>query len=185
MDKQKFIDGTQKFTPKGKTPIAHSLEYTAKQFSNNDAVNSIVLISDGVETCGGDPCAAVKSLRGDQGLNIDFHVIGFDLNEEDQKHLQCIAEEGNGKFITANNTQALEDCSTSYRHRRVASVFRRRRRSSCNRYRSRLRVRRGAIYRSIASVNCGENAQRAKPVSGPALFSAEGVSLTRLRESGE
>lgn len=109
LDKQKFIDGTQNFMPKGKTPIAHSLEYTAKQFTNNDAVNSIVLISDGIETCGGDPCATVKSLREEQGMNVDFHVIGFDLKEDDQKQLQCIAEEGNGKFINANNTQALEE----------------------------------------------------------------------------
>ncbi len=107
--KDSFVKATENFTPKGKTPIAASLEYAAKQFTQNDANNNIVLISDGIETCGGDPCAAIKRLRTEEGLNVDVHVIGFDVDNEAQAQLKCIAEAGNGKYITASNNQGLED----------------------------------------------------------------------------
>ena len=53
--------------------------------------NSIVLISDGIETCGGDPCAVAKKLTKD---NIDFkvHVVGFDVSKKAKEQLECIAK---------------------------------------------------------------------------------------------
>jgi len=45
-------------SPKGTTPIAHSLELAAYDFPDcNNCRNIIILITDGVEACDGDPCA--------------------------------------------------------------------------------------------------------------------------------
>ena len=112
LSKQSFIKSTENFTPKGKTPIAESLVYTASQFKNNDANNNVVLISDGIETCGGDPCTTIKKLREEDGLNIDVHVIGFDVDKAAEEQLKCIADAGNGKYITASSNQGLEDAFT-------------------------------------------------------------------------
>jgi len=112
LNKQSFVQSTQSFTPKGKTPLSASLDYTAKSFKNNDANNNIVLISDGIETCGGDPCETIKRLRGQEGVNVNVHVIGFDVDDEAQAQLQCIAEAGEGKYITATSNEGFEDAFT-------------------------------------------------------------------------
>lgn len=112
LDKSAFIKSTENFTPKGKTPIAESLAYTAAQFKQHDANNNIVLISDGIETCGDDPCGTIKRLRNEEGLNVDVHVIGFDVDADAEAQLKCIAEAGNGKYITATSNQGLEDAFT-------------------------------------------------------------------------
>ena len=38
-----------------------------------------------------------------------MHVVGFDLSEEENRALQCIADEGNGNYYTANNAQEFAD----------------------------------------------------------------------------
>lgn len=99
------IDG---ITPRGKTPIAAALKAAAGAFPAADRRANVLLISDGLETCGGDPCAAARALAG-QGIKTRVHVVGFDLSEEENRALQCIAEEGNGTYYTANNAQEFAD----------------------------------------------------------------------------
>jgi Ca-activated chloride channel family protein len=112
LTKQSFIQSTKSFTPKGKTPLSASLDYTAKSFKNNDANNNIVLISDGIETCGGDPCETIKRLRNQEGLNVNVHVIGFNVDNKAQMQLKCIADAGDGKYITADSNESFEDAFT-------------------------------------------------------------------------
>jgi Mg-chelatase subunit ChlD len=91
-------------TPRGKTPIARTLEAAAGVFPAADRQANILLISDGLETCGGDPCAAAQALAS-QGIKTRVHVVGFDLTDEENRALQCIADEGNGNYYTANNAE--------------------------------------------------------------------------------
>jgi len=50
-------------TPRGKTPIAESLRQSWQAFEGREEDNNLILlISDGIETCGGDPCAVAKDL---------------------------------------------------------------------------------------------------------------------------
>ena len=51
-------------TPTGKTPIANALQQSAAAFSEDTTQRSVVLISDGIETCDPDPCAAARALAG-------------------------------------------------------------------------------------------------------------------------
>jgi|GEM_PF-2917446 len=57
VDKQHFIDTVNEINPKGKTPIAASLEQAAEVLKYRDHNATVVLISDGLESCHGDPCA--------------------------------------------------------------------------------------------------------------------------------
>jgi Ca-activated chloride channel homolog len=64
--KDTLIKQIQAINPKGKTPITKSLELAAEQLEAVEEETTIVLISDGQETCEADPCAALKALE-DQG----------------------------------------------------------------------------------------------------------------------
>lgn len=102
----KRIDSIQ---PKGKTPLNYSLEQSQPLFASlKGQSNNIVLVSDGKETCGGDPCrTAAKLAAADIGLKI--HVVGFDVSKEESTQLECIAKEGKGRYFQAKNTQGFRD----------------------------------------------------------------------------
>lgn len=91
-------------TPKGKTPIAGALSEAGKAFPTNDAANNVVLISDGIETCEGDPCTVAGELAS-AGVQTRIHAIGFDVDDAAREQLQCIAEAGNGSYYDAANAE--------------------------------------------------------------------------------
>ena len=91
--------------PKGKTPIAGALRQAPGAFAGLEKFNNnIVLISDGIETCDGDPCAVAGELA-KSNINVRVHVVGFDISEKDRVQLECIAEFGKGKYFPANSTE--------------------------------------------------------------------------------
>jgi Ca-activated chloride channel family protein len=67
---------------------------------------TIVLLSDGLETCGGNPCKAVEN-AGKAGSKFTLHVIGFDLSKEDVSQLECTAQAGGGLYFNAENAEQL------------------------------------------------------------------------------
>jgi Ca-activated chloride channel family protein len=88
-------------TPRGRTPIAQSIAAAAERAPR------IILVSDGIETCVPDPCAAVRALKA-QNAALLVHVIGFDVAEaRDQAQLRCIAEATGGRFVAAANAADL------------------------------------------------------------------------------
>ncbi len=94
----------QGIVPKGKTPITVALEKSFHQFSSLEQSNAVVLVSDGIETCGGDPCKTAGELA-KKGLNVKkVHVVGFDVNAEERQQLECIATVTGGKYFQANST---------------------------------------------------------------------------------
>jgi hypothetical protein len=95
--------------PIGWTPIALSLQRAGGDFQPAEGVaNHILLVTDGEETCGGDPCAVAESLRtGD--ANLTTHVVGFALTEEQARLVNCIAERGGGLNLRAASARELSD----------------------------------------------------------------------------
>lgn len=92
--------------PKGKTPITESLRQAASALKYKEKGATVILVSDGLETCNADPCALAKNLEAD-GVDFTAHIIGFGLKEEEFKSLQCIATETGGEHFTANNAEEL------------------------------------------------------------------------------
>jgi hypothetical protein len=92
--------------PKGKTPLTESVRLAATQFQQYEGAASVVVVSDGKETCEGDPCVAAREATG-AGVNLRIHVIGFDVTPEETAQLTCIAEEGKGKYFSASNAEQL------------------------------------------------------------------------------
>lgn len=100
------VDAAQ---PIGWTPISLSLERAGGDFQAGENIsNNIVLVTDGEETCGGDPCAVAGSLQ--QGdLAVTSHVIGFALNDQQAQTVSCIAEQGAGLNLRAANARELSE----------------------------------------------------------------------------
>ena len=95
--------------PIGWTPIALSLERAGGDFQAGEGVrNHILLVTDGEETCGGDPCAVSDSLR-TGAASITTHVVGFALTEQQAELVSCIAERGGGLNLRAASARELSN----------------------------------------------------------------------------
>ena len=94
-------------SPTGRTPLTHAVEEAARQLSYTDRPATVVLISDGVESCDRDPCALAEALE-QGGVSFTAHVVGFGLgSDEDAASLSCIAEKTGGIYISAGNAEEL------------------------------------------------------------------------------
>lgn len=100
-----ILSHIDKLNPKGKTPLADSIKQAVSHISTKNQV-SIVLLSDGEESCGKKPCDVVKQLKS-QYPDFVLHVVGFDVNKKQAKQLSCIAQAGGGQYFSADNSDAL------------------------------------------------------------------------------
>ncbi len=76
--------------PKGTTPIARSLALAPKDFPPCDNCrNVIVLITDGIEACDGDPCAVSRDLQ-KKGIILRPFVIGIGEDPAFRKTYNCV-----------------------------------------------------------------------------------------------
>lgn len=102
-----ILERINKITPTGKTPLTDAVEQAAQALSYTDQPATVVLISDGLESCERDACALAESLE-KGGVGFTAHVVGFGLtSDEDASSLSCIAERTGGKYITAGNADEL------------------------------------------------------------------------------
>ncbi|WP_425033031.1 vWA domain-containing protein [Pelagibacterium sp.] len=108
LDRATFISTVNGVTPRGRTPLTESVRQAADLLSYRDTQATVILISDGLETCQADPCALSAELA-QQGVNFTAHVVGFDLTEEEHAGLACIAENTGGVFVPAQNADELRD----------------------------------------------------------------------------
>jgi Ca-activated chloride channel homolog len=90
--------------PKGTTLIAYSLQEAAYDFPKNPGVrNIIILITDGLEECEGDPCAVSLALQ-KQGVVVRPFVIGLGLNSEYRTQFECV-----GRYFEAETESDFEN----------------------------------------------------------------------------
>src|SRR5215213_1357064 len=95
--------------PKGMTPIGASLEQVATDLQSAQGDVLVVLVSDGDETCDGDPAAAATRIHADNP-KIRFDVIGFNVGPEEWRaRLSGIAQGGGGSYFDAKDAAQLVD----------------------------------------------------------------------------
>jgi hypothetical protein len=121
INKTALTQRIQAIDPKGMTPITQALQVAAEQLKTAEQETTVVLVSDGEETCKGDPCAAVGSLL-QQGIKLKVHVVGFDVGDKEKQQLMCIAKVGNGKYFAANNAEQLKDALTEVKQEVVKKI---------------------------------------------------------------
>lgn len=107
-DKTAFIGTVEAIMPKGMTPITASLELAAESLGYKESKATVILVSDGLETCNADPCAAAKKLE-QRGVDFTAHVVAFDLKPGETEKLRCIADATGGRFFPASDAASLKD----------------------------------------------------------------------------
>lgn len=90
--------------PRGTTPLARSLEMSVKDFpSCDDCRNIVILITDGIEACDGDPCEVSRKLQ-KQGITLKPFIIGIGLDDNFKESFSCI-----GTYYNAPKEQQFKD----------------------------------------------------------------------------
>ena len=94
--------------PKGMTPITASVRMAAERLRFTEQKATVILVSDGEETCNADPCALGKELES-MGVDFTAHVVGFDIEKGSKAHkqLQCLATNTGGRYLEARNATEL------------------------------------------------------------------------------
>lgn len=94
--------------PRGKTPMVYSLLQARKDFSGDwRGPRTVILVSDGLETCGGKLEDLAKAYEA-TGIEAVIHVVGFDIaGTEAEKQLRQIAKIGKGEYVGAKGAKDL------------------------------------------------------------------------------
>jgi len=103
-----IVSAMDAFTPKGWTPIAGSIDFAKNIFINSGKNNNnyLILLSDGIESCDGDPVTAARNLKSEVS-DVKLNVIGLGGTREMQEFLKKIAAAGNGSYLSASNLWGL------------------------------------------------------------------------------
>ncbi len=94
-------------SPKGKTPLAKSLIHVADTLKGQAGQKTIVLVTDGLESCDHDPCKVAENLAS-SGVIAKIHVVGFDLTGEAMQQLKCIVAPSGGLLVGARSADELK-----------------------------------------------------------------------------
>lgn len=112
LDRASAIKRVEGIQPKGKTPIAASINQAVEAVKGREGAATIVLVSDGLETCGQDPCGLTEKLKA-TGVAFTLHSVGFDVSEQETNQLTCIATAGGGRYFPASSAEALREALTT------------------------------------------------------------------------
>lgn len=104
-----FGQTLSRFEPTGWTPIEGALREAQEAFSGHEGeINRVVLVSDGIETCGGDPVTAAEELRR-SGIGLTIDVVGFGVPDDEAAQLRDIATVGGGEYFDARTGDDLDE----------------------------------------------------------------------------
>ncbi len=101
-----------KINPKGMTPLSDAVRLAAEELRYTEDKATVILITDGLETCEVDPCALANELES-QGVDFTTHVLGFGLSDDEGRQVACLAENTGGKYLSAQDGNALADALTA------------------------------------------------------------------------
>jgi Ca-activated chloride channel homolog len=108
LDKTNLKTMIGRLQPRGKTPLSASLMQAANAVKGNEDGATVILVSDGIESCNADPCAVAAELK-KADVELVAHVIGFDVADPAAKaQLACIASNTGGVYLDAKDASGLE-----------------------------------------------------------------------------
>lgn len=102
------LNALNAISPRGKTPLSDAVLHAAEGLAYTEDRATVILISDGIETCDADPCAVAQRLE-ETGIDFTAHVIGFDVDGEAAEQLSCLANATGGQFLAADDATGLAD----------------------------------------------------------------------------
>ncbi|RFU12039.1 VWA domain-containing protein [Rhodobacteraceae bacterium W635] len=97
--------------PRGKTPLTDAMAQARDQLPRTAESADIILITDGLENCGGDPCALAAEFAA-EGIDLRAHVVGFAMEAEAVETLSCVPDQTGGQLFTTQSGAELADALT-------------------------------------------------------------------------
>ncbi|WP_198671811.1 vWA domain-containing protein [Desertihabitans aurantiacus] len=107
----------ESYQPYGETPIAYALERAAEDVGDSGQ-RSILLVSDGEETCVPDPCPVAERIAA-AGIDLRIDVVGLRVSGKAREQLTCIADRGRGTYYDAEDTDELTETLRQVQERAV------------------------------------------------------------------
>lgn len=101
-----LLHEVEKIDPRGRTPLTESVKQAADVLDYKNRPGTIVLLTDGEETCGGDPCKLAAQLK-KQAKDLTIHVIGYRHETEGYFTSRCMADVTGGHYVRATNEAEL------------------------------------------------------------------------------
>jgi Ca-activated chloride channel homolog len=112
LDAADYMSAVNALTPKGKTPMTAAVRMAAEALKYTEKKATVILVSDGLETCDPNPCAVAEQLE-KLGVELTVHTVGFGLDDKGAvAQLKCLAEKTGGTYSTANNASELQKALT-------------------------------------------------------------------------
>lgn len=108
VDGAALVKSIESFRPKGVSPLAAAIRHAHAMFQPGSHPKTLIVVADSLDSCKGDPCAAVAALRQTSG-SLTVHMVAFDRSSREKlKGLSCVAENGKGQFTAATSEAELE-----------------------------------------------------------------------------
>jgi Mg-chelatase subunit ChlD len=111
LDRNAALSAVRAIEPKlfSQTPIAASIEAVAQDLAGSSGPKSILLITDGVESCDGDPQAAVEGLRAG-GMDVQLSIVSLGLDDpEDVAAFDALAAAVGASYVGTNDVAGLRE----------------------------------------------------------------------------
>ena len=106
-DPETIAVGAEGLRPLGRSPLTAAIEFAAETLNSDEQPATIVLVTDGVESCDLDPCQAAAALE-ESGERLTIHAVDLTTpNDRDNSQLQCIVEATGGDIVQPDNIASL------------------------------------------------------------------------------
>lgn len=109
--KSEITSSLKKIKPLGMTPLAYAASQVIDELRKSKKKATIILITDGIESCDGNICNVVKAAK-KEGIDFRLHIVGFGLKANETEQLKCAANAGDGKYYDAADASGLGDVLT-------------------------------------------------------------------------
>lgn len=107
LDKATYLRTVNGLDARGMTPLTAAVREAAAALKSSEQKATVILVSDGEETCNLDPCVVGAELER-AGVDFTAHVIGFDVADAaHQAQLRCLAETTGGRYFNARDAREL------------------------------------------------------------------------------
>jgi len=104
-----ILKEAENITPYNKTPLAYSLKQAGEFIKKVHQPVKIILITDGMETCGGNPEKMAKELKQKYNTDVQLFIVGYGVDNRTKISLEKIAKAANGEYFDAKNSSNLNE----------------------------------------------------------------------------
>jgi Ca-activated chloride channel family protein len=107
LDAESYLSTVNGLNALGMTPLSAAVQQAAAALKSSERKATVILVSDGEETCKLDPCVVGAALE-KSGVDFTAHVIGFDvIDPTHQAQLRCLAGATGGRYFNARDAREL------------------------------------------------------------------------------